>query len=296
MTSSYLFLNSLRMHYLYWGLENDGPAIILLHGLASNARIWELTAPSLAADGFRALALEARGHGLSDKPERDYSFERLCQDLAGFIEACRTERPILVGHSWGAGIALDYAARFPVGPSAPAGIVLVDGGITQLDDLPGATWETVQERLTPPRLAGMRVEDFLARVREMNAFWEPGDEVLSIILANFEIGEDETITPRLTLENHLQIVREMWEFRTYERYQLVRCPAMAIPARPGDTRNQQELEFLELKERGVERARQIMPGLQVHWMENTIHDIPLQRPRELAEQIVRFARSVEPSR
>ncbi len=74
------------------------------------------------------------------------------------------ERPILAGHSWGGMVALEYAARNVAGPWSPSGLALVDGGIGQLDDVPGATWEDVQAALTPPRLAGTPLDVFLARL------------------------------------------------------------------------------------------------------------------------------------
>src|SRR5512133_1636959 len=128
MPSSYLFLNDLRVHYLHWNLEDGGQPAVLLHGLASNARIWERTVPFLTQNGLVPLAPDGRGHGLTDKPDGDYGFDTFQGDLAAFINATHMERPLLIGHSWGAALALYYAARVAVGPRAPLGLVLVDGG------------------------------------------------------------------------------------------------------------------------------------------------------------------------
>jgi pimeloyl-ACP methyl ester carboxylesterase len=120
-----LLLNGLRVHYLHWEADDSARPVVLLHGLASNARIWELVAPRLVRLGLRPLAPDGRGHGLTDKPDGDYGFETFRRDTLAFIDACNLERPILVGHSWGfAGPGL----RCPVpGRAAPVGIVLVDG-------------------------------------------------------------------------------------------------------------------------------------------------------------------------
>jgi pimeloyl-ACP methyl ester carboxylesterase len=163
--SSYLFTNNLRVHYLKWGSLTIERPVLLLHGLASNARIWELAAPRLAQAGLRPLAWDGRGHGLSDAPDGDYGFDTYLRDLSAFIETCGLERPLLVGHSWGGLLALDYAARRPVGPRAPAGIVLVDGGMNQFDDS-GLSWEEVRERLTPPRLAGTPLAEFMQLLQQ----------------------------------------------------------------------------------------------------------------------------------
>ena len=55
--------DGVRLHARDWG--GDGPPVILLHGLASNCRIWDGVAPLLAAAGFRTVAVDQRGHGES---------------------------------------------------------------------------------------------------------------------------------------------------------------------------------------------------------------------------------------
>ena len=288
--SSYLLLNDVRVHYLRWGLGQTRP-VLMLHGLASNARIWELAAPYLASAGFDLVAPDARGHGLTDKPDGDYGFKTFSGDLAALINALEFERPLLVGHSWGALLALDYAVRFSVGQRSPLGIVLVDGAMAQLD-ASGSTWEEIRQRLTPPRLAGMAQEDFLARLAESGSRWGMPEQAQQIILANFEISPEETIAPHLTFERHMQIVRAMWEFQTYSQFTRLRCPALLVPSRPPEPRSEAEQTYLALKEQGVERILKALPGVRVHWMEDTIHDSPLQRPAELAQVITEFASSL----
>jgi pimeloyl-ACP methyl ester carboxylesterase len=289
VTSSYLFLNGLRVHYLHWNQDHSDRPVVLLHGLASNARIWELVAPDLAQAGLMPLAPDGRGHGLTDKPDGDYGFETFFNDLSAYIEACNLERPLLVGHSWGGLVALDYAAHRPIGPRAPSGLVLVDGGMTQLDDYPGATWEKTRERLAPPRLAGIPLEEFLSRLSRAIPGWRPDEQTIPIILANFEISADDTIAPHLTFQRHMQIVRAMWDFKTYAHFRRLRCPVLMVPARPPEPHSPGEEEYLVYKESGIEQARAALPDLQVHWMENSIHDIPLQRPAALAALIAAFA-------
>ena len=292
MKSSYLFANNLRIHYFRWDSIDERRPLILLHGLASNARIWELVGTRLVELGWSAVAPDARGHGLTDKPDGDYGFGAFRGDLLAIIDALNLERPLLVGHSWGALTALDYAAQFPLGLRAPAGLILIDGGVMQLDEVPGATWDETRERLTPPRLAGLPAEDFLRQITTWASQWGSDERIPQIILGNFEIAEDETIWPRLTFERHMQIVRAMWDFKTYERMGRVRCPALAVLAVPPQPRSERDEQFLALKERGVERARDVLPGLRVHWMQDSVHDIPLQYPAELADLIGLFASQV----
>lgn len=298
MQSSYLLINGLRAHYIHWNLGEDGLPVVLLHGLASNARIWELIGPVLAKGGLVPLAPDGRGHGLTDKPDGDYGFDTFHRDLSAFLDALNLERPLLVGHSWGASLALDYAARIPFGPRAPAGLVLLDGGMTQMDDAPDATWEKTRDRLTPPRLAGRPLAEFMHYLKDGHSNWKPDERSIGIILANFEIREDgddepvERIYPNLTFERHMQIVRAMWEFKTYERFQRVHCPVLMLPARQTDPGSAAQDAYVVARQRGIKQAQEHIRQLEVKWLEKTIHDAPLQRPELVAKHILEFGQSL----
>ena len=75
----YASANGLRLHYRDWG--GSGQPLVLLHGLASTCRIWDLVAPILAED-FSVVALDQRGHGLSDKPDHGYDFASVSRTCA----------------------------------------------------------------------------------------------------------------------------------------------------------------------------------------------------------------------
>ena len=286
LQSSYILINGLRYHYYY---DNLGKTpILLLHGLASTGRIWEKAAQHLAEHGFSLYALDIRGHGNSDQAETGYDFETISQDIAGFVQACDLNRPVVIGHSWGAMLALDYAARLSIGPRSPSALVLADGAFIQMDAIPGATWESTRARLTPPRLAGTPLNEFLERISAFNTAWQLDEQDKDIILANFMIDADEKIAPRLTFDHHMQIVEAMWKFPTYLRYKNVRCPVLALPARPQSTGSEREIEFLQLKENGLQQIKAACPHLQVRWMEDSVHDFPLQRPERFADWVAEF--------
>jgi pimeloyl-ACP methyl ester carboxylesterase len=288
MRSFVLVVEGLRLHGLRWDDLGRGLPALLVHGLASNARIWERVAPALAEGGLAPIALDLRGHGLSDKPEAGYDLATFSADLRAAIRDLGLRAPILIGHSWGAGLALHLAASGLGEGNAPSAIVLVDGGISQLDDLPGATWERVSEVLAPPPLAGMRREDLLQRLTDPGRRWQPDTQSLDITLANFEVLPDDTVQPKLRREHHMQLLRALYEFRTYEAFERVRCPTLVISARPPEPRRLEEEAHLLLKAKGIERARQSIADLQAVWMEDTVHDIPLQKPGALAETILSF--------
>jgi pimeloyl-ACP methyl ester carboxylesterase len=271
------------LHLRDWGGPEAPPPILLVHGLASNARIWDLLAPLLAPH-FRLVAIDQRGHGMSDKPDDGYDLPTIAGDLAGAIGALGWSRPLVVGHSWGAHVALQLAADRS---DLLAGIVLLDGGTNELAAaMPLA--ETL-ERLAPPRLAGTPRAAFLERLRGRLT-----NEVLSqaaeaAIMGNFALDAEDRIAPHLTYENHLKIVRGMWEQRPTQLFAHVACPALIIPAELPPA-GQSAAAWLDRKRRAVAVAQATIPHARVVWAHDTIHDVQLQRPEWLASEITAFAR------
>ena len=282
--------NGLRLHYRRWSpLEkrHELPPILLLHGLASATHIWNLLAPLLSDRGYSVTALDQRGHGESDKPANGYDYETIIADDTDAIKALQIEKPVLVGHSWGATVALQYAATYPERVTA---LTLVDGATNQLSQRPGWTREQALIDLAPPRFAGTPREIFLSYFKSgpLGQQWSPEleDSVLHIV----QLRDDDTVAPRLDFENHLQIIGAMWDQPTVELYSRVLCPLKLIVAEQQPASEEQQT-FFARRDAGIARIQSIAPSISVVRMPDTIHDIPFQRPRELAEEIMSNATS-----
>ncbi len=282
-------LPHIRLHVLEWPGPSGASPIVLAHGLSSNAHIWEAVAPKLATR-HRVVALDQRGHGLSDKPAGGYDFPTIVADLRALVEALELRRPVLVGHSWGGNVVVQYAATYP---DDVAGLVLVDGGFLELADRSEMTWERVQQDLAPPDLTALTMDQLLARGRGGVAsdYWGPAVE--ATMRGSFAIGPDGRVRPQLSRANHMKVLRALWEQRPSQFYTQVRCPTLIVPARRSgpDPRGEQYRAARELQ---VARAAAGIPGARVHWMEETVHDVPLHRPRELAAAILDLAAASEP--
>jgi pimeloyl-ACP methyl ester carboxylesterase len=291
----FVTVDGLRLHYLEWSQRGGAAAaepLLLLHGLASAAAIWELTAPGLAAER-RVVALDQRGHGLSDKPDEGYDFATIvADDLAAADALGLGPRFAVAGHSWGANVALELAARHPERVTA---LLLVDGGFGMLRERPGTTWEQVSRDLAPPRFAGTPRATFEGWIRE--GIPGAGPEVVGIELRIVELRADDTVAPRLSFAHHLLILRAMWDEDPAALFPAVRAATryiLAEGAGVGGASDAAEDGFLAAKRAGAALARTRMtaaPSVEVIWMPDTIHDIPLQRPAELAGHIGEFLRA-----
>lgn len=108
----------------------EGPPVVMVHGLlvGSLAQWYFTTAPALAPK-HRVVLYDLRGHGRSERPGTGYDLPTLAADLAGLLAALAIDGPVdLVGHSYGALVALHYARTHPV-----RRLVLVDAPLPPSD-------------------------------------------------------------------------------------------------------------------------------------------------------------------
>ncbi len=91
----------------------DAPLVLLLHGFPEFWWAWRDQLPVLAARGYRAVAMDLRGYGGSDKPPRGYDPVTLAGDVAGVVKALGARRAYVVGQGWGGYVGWATAALHP---------------------------------------------------------------------------------------------------------------------------------------------------------------------------------------
>ena len=276
-------VGGLRLRYRDWG--GRGQHVVLLHGLASTRRIWDLVALILAAD-FSVVALDQRGHGESDKPDEGYDFATVSGDLHGFVEALGLEHPVVVGHSWGGNVALEYGVAHP---GVPKGLCLVDGGTIEVSARPGMTLERAKREMAPPVFTGVTVDEMRERARAWRPELPPTPEIEEIRLSNFEVLQDNTVRAKLSRENHMRVIKAFWEQKPSLLYSQVECPVLLMPARQANADPERARPFR--REEAIALAEERLRRFSTVWLEDSIHDVPLQRPGLVADVIRGHIRS-----
>lgn len=117
---------------LYYEEAGSGsPPIVFVHGWCCDHTYFAPQFEHFRAN-HRAIAVDLRGHGQSDKPEQEYTASAFADDVAWLCRQLGADKPVVVGHSMGGVVALVLAAEHPVVPSA---IVIVDSPIVMPEAL-----------------------------------------------------------------------------------------------------------------------------------------------------------------
>ena len=102
--------NGIALHAVEAG---SGPLVLLLHGFPTFWWTWHRQLVDLAEAGFRAVAVDLRGYGASDKPPRGYDATTLAADIASLVTALGESTAVLVGNDVGGLLAWTVAAQQP---------------------------------------------------------------------------------------------------------------------------------------------------------------------------------------
>ena len=276
------------LHYLEWNhrVEADSAPVLLLHGLSSNAHYWDRVAGRL--EGHRLIALDQRGHGLTGRPPRapsapdGFAMEELLADAEFVAGSLGLERPVVVGHSWGATVSLELVARNRGFASA---LVFIDGPVQSAANLFG--WDDAQKIMQPPLPRYSSIAEAVTDARrDFDPSWD--EDLEPYVLARVMLdGVDLVLT--LSSEARLALLRGLYDSPVDQLWSSLDLPTTVLIARGDSPR------ISSWKERGGEQLRQLAPQVEVRWFD-TPHDIPIFVPAEVAAIIVTAAdRTSEPA-
>jgi len=273
--------DGVRLHVRRWPGRSTRPPFLLVHGLSSNARLWDGVAVRLAAAGYPVFAVDLRSHGESERPATGYDTATAAADLARLGAALQLPPAITAGQSWGGNVVVTLAAEHPDRVSA---LALVDGGwidlAAQFD-----SWEECEQALRPPAVDGLREADLFAYIRRAHPDWE--EWAVRATVANFRVDPAGRLGRRLPVPEHMQILRSMWDDPPSRHFPAVRVPVLLVPAIPADS------EAAARQSRLVEKAAAALPQATIREYVGADHDLHAQRPAQLAADLIALAVRVE---
>ena len=265
--------NGIKHHYWRTGWAAAGkPALVLAHGSTDNGLCWTRLAKTL--EGMWDVVMpDARGHGLSEAPDDDYTAAARAADLAALIEALGLVKPVVGGHSMGGSTTLRLAAEHP---ELVRAAVLEDPGLRDAPRGPEAEADAAARRERMRRSAeeakAMGKEGLIARQRERTPHW-PEDELVPWAESKLQVSERHT-TARRGEE------RPGWR----ELLPRIQCPTLLITADP-------EKGAIVTPEMAAE-ANRLLPSLKVVRIGGAGHSVRRDRFEEYVAAVKEFLKGV----
>ena len=102
--------NGIQLHYQQFG---KGPHLVMVHGITGNLAIWYLEIVPALMGEYRITTYDLRGHGYSEAPPTNYTTADHANDLKHLLDVLGIERAHIMGHSFGADVALNFTILFP---------------------------------------------------------------------------------------------------------------------------------------------------------------------------------------
>ncbi|KAK1178078.1 alpha/beta hydrolase [Streptomyces sp. NBS 14/10] len=262
----------------------DGRPFLLLHGLGSNARMWDEAADRLAAAGHPVYALDMRGHGESDVAPDGYDNETVVADLVTVCRELGLTGALLAGHSWGGNIAVRTAAEHP---ELAAGLALVDGGWLSLVDS-AITIEKSVETLERwhSQVTGATEETIRELQWTLHPTWS--EAAIEAIMADLVKGPDGRLAQRLPLEHQVSISYSMWNDPPARWYPGITVPVLLLIALP---------PYSALRgswaRKWVAEAQAAIPQADSRSYVDADHNLHADQPERVANDLLDLAHTVD---
>ena len=271
--------NGIQIHYQQSGQGQD---VVLIHGVTGDLSTWYIgVMPSLAKE-FSVTAFDLRGHGYSEGTPSGYTSAHMAADLDALLESLGIKKAHLVGHSFGATVALHCAILYP---DRVASLVLADPGLPAL-----------QPFIDLKQWPYLRDAQAMAKKRGL---WIPDDKWSDLVY----VARQALSVPRLVpfglrkqaersnrrLQRLLETTSALTEAQevaglTLERIGGVHQPTLAMY---GETSR-----WLQTAQRLQER----MPNCRVAIVKKAAHFFALSKPKVLVRQVRKFLGSLNGNR
>jgi pimeloyl-ACP methyl ester carboxylesterase len=274
----------IKNSYLTVG-EKDKPALVLIHGLASNKFTWNAIIEILKDDYF-IIAVDLPGHGSNSIYETDFSYSSMVDYLFKLQSHLGISFQYIAGHSYGASISTMTALdkRFKIKKLA-----LLDGGVVPLKSSPDMNDDNYMFKLSPPDFTNRKFETVSEFIdNNLSIKSNPySDQIKHAILSNFDHAKKPFLVPFLERSNHLKIVDYLWNYNPELNLSKIKIPTLGLMACKFDTideRSSHRCHYASL----VSDNNNL---INIIWILNTPHDLQLYAPKLVSRKLIAHFKS-----
>lgn len=277
MENIILELNEGKVSYFVDG-DSRKPTIVCLHGLAGSAYYSFSELSKKLSKHFHLLLIDQPGHGktASFRNEKDYLFSNLSSWYENLFDSILDKPFYILGHSWGADVALHYAKQYP---EKIKGVILLDGGFTfpefqeemtfskayegwntYIDNAKYGNWEEI-------------LDEYSTYTKRWNAAIE---ESLTSIFTKKE--KYELIASKFTV---LSIIKAFFEEPFTTTYPFIRSPLLLVHAT-------EPKELHAAREKGISQLKKDIKDATIIKIKDTSHMVQWDKPDEVSSEIIKW--------
>jgi pimeloyl-ACP methyl ester carboxylesterase len=265
-------------------MAGEGPAVVLLHGLAGSSTTWHGVGPALA-ERYTVVAPDMLGHGESAKPRGDYSLGAYASGVRDLLVALEIDRASFVGHSLGGGVAMQFAYQFPercerLALVASGGLGRGVSPLLRAVSLPGS--EYVLGVVLAPWLHA-RLDGVGGLIRRLG--WRPDDTLNEVWRSYRTLTSAEA---RAAFVHTVRSVIDVTGQRVSAMDRIYLAAAMPTLLVWGDRDRIIPVEH-------AHAAHEAIPGSTLEILEGAGHFLPIEQPEWLERVLVDFLETTEPA-
>ena len=269
--------NCARLHWVDWG-HADRPTLLFLHGAALSARTWDLVCLALRTE-FHCIALDQRGHGLSDGVF-SFGVEEPREDIRGVVQALGLERPVFVGMSVGGNNTIAYAGQYADEMAAAVFVDICPTVLAEAYQLAVAHDAAIAQSLTLD-----------AAVETAHRFNPRGSKAYKRYTLSYSLerSTDGCLHLRYERDRPASLTAEQVAAHMARRRETlwsyvprIRCPSLVVH---GADSVPQSFENLDL-------FRAMLPSGSIVQIPNASHEVQEDEPKALAEAISGFLKTI----
>ena len=277
----YVTLHGHRRAFVRTG---TGPALLLLHGLGCDHTTWEPVIRELARR-HTVIAPDLLGHGLSDKPRADYSLGGYANGMRDLLTVLGIDSVTVVGHSFGGGVAMQFAYQFP--DRTDRMILVAPGGLgpdvtPAIRAITSPGFEPLMRVLTLPGIRHLGVAGLRALAGTGLHATRDLDEVADIF---------ESFRDRSTLAAIRHVTRAVVDFKGQivtmtDRAYLTEAVPMCVIWGEDDA---------VIPSSHAQTAEALAPGVRVELIPNAGHFPHKDHPQRFVKIVASFLRTTQPA-
>jgi pimeloyl-ACP methyl ester carboxylesterase len=247
--------------------------VVLIHGQAWTGEVWRMVAKQL--ENIHIIAPDMAGCGDSGL-STSYDFTTLSEQLIDVLNQMHVKKIWVVGHSWGASLALHFAAHYS---ERVKGLILVDAGYLNYQEWPGISWEAFTDFSYPEDFLSS-MDHYLHLQKQDTPFWN--EDVQRAVVDQVYETKDRTLDFKCLPEIELACSRTLWTFDPDEHAVHLKMPVSLIIA---ESQSQKNDPITAYKKRSREHFCSLVKQTHCVIMKDTTHMVMLERPEELAQEI-----------